>query len=194
MIVGDPASLAIESSISKAYLRPSFLALGFFVIHVGGRCYGVRSADATMLACSFDEVNKRLTERGRHHAPFAGEAAAREIADAFRHAFYAPDQEDAEFFGFSYHDFGVLIHSNGIVWAPDGDEAFDDGSYVLQFDVGDRVRVIAFRSSESGSYEPGMLKDVWLKGDDYYGILQKWTDGFEDEWRNAKKVPEDPDK
>ena len=32
-----------------------------------------------------------------------------------------------------------------LVSAPDGDEAFDDGSYVLQFDVGDRVRLIAFK-------------------------------------------------
>ncbi len=26
-----------------------------FVIHLGGRCYGVRAADATALACSVDE-------------------------------------------------------------------------------------------------------------------------------------------
>ena len=35
MIVGDPSIFAIESGITKAYERPSFLALGFFVLHVG---------------------------------------------------------------------------------------------------------------------------------------------------------------
>jgi hypothetical protein len=56
-----------------AYERLGFLALGFFVIHIGGRCYGVRAQDATMLACSFSKVERRIAERGLHTAPFAAE-------------------------------------------------------------------------------------------------------------------------
>jgi hypothetical protein len=63
MIVGEPQIFAIESGISRAYARLSLLALGFFVIHVGGRRYGVYEEEATMLANSFDEVRRRLSHR-----------------------------------------------------------------------------------------------------------------------------------
>jgi hypothetical protein len=56
MLIGDPRSFAVESEISRAYLRLSSRALGYFVIHINGKSYGVKTADATMLAGSFDEV------------------------------------------------------------------------------------------------------------------------------------------
>ena len=46
------------------------------------------------------------------------------------------------------------------MWAPDGDEPFDDASYVLQFDVKDRVRLIAFKSSEGYLHDPATLSDA----------------------------------
>ena len=64
MIVGDHSAFAIESGITQAYDRVSQRALGFFVIHLGGRHYGKRSPDSTMLGCAFDEVEKRLADRG----------------------------------------------------------------------------------------------------------------------------------
>lgn len=60
MIIGNPSIFAIESTITRAYERQSLRALGFFVIHVRGHCYGVRSPDSTFLACSYDEVLRRL--------------------------------------------------------------------------------------------------------------------------------------
>ena len=44
-----------------------------------------------------------------------------------------------------------------IVWAPDGDEAFDDGSYVLQVESGDQVRLIAFVGTPDFLYDPSSL-------------------------------------
>ena len=52
MMIGDPGISAIESEITQAYEPVSVRAMGFFVIHMGGRCYGVRRPDATMLARS----------------------------------------------------------------------------------------------------------------------------------------------
>jgi hypothetical protein len=74
------------------------------------------------------------------------------------------------------------------MWAPDGDEAFDDGSYVLQFDVEDRVRLIAFRSGEGYVHDPATLSDVWLPSDDFYGVLQEWLQSFDREWTALMKV------
>jgi hypothetical protein len=52
----------LELGITEAYARLGFRALGFFVIDVGGRGYGVRSPNATMLACSFDQVKKHIVD------------------------------------------------------------------------------------------------------------------------------------
>jgi hypothetical protein len=187
LIVGNPAIFAIESSISQAYERLSFRALGFFVIYVGGRCYGRRSPDATMLACSYDDIERRMAKCGSHATPFATEADAGKIADAVRSALYAEKQQKS-YFDIPLAEFSDMIWSKRIMWAPDGDEAFDDSSYVLQFDVGDRVRLIAFKSRQGCLYDPATLSDVWLATDDFYCVLRKWRDAFEIEWASMPKV------
>ncbi len=193
MIIGDPRFFAIESRIKDAYESLGLLALGFFILHVGGRSYGQTAIDSTMLACSFNAVEERLTDRGKHTAPFAAESDAGKIADAFRNAIYSEEQEES-YFGISRDDFCnfFYVESNDRMWAPDGDEAFDDGSFVLQFDVEDHVRLIAFRCWEEPGreylHDPATLSDVWLKADDFYRILQEWRDAFKAEWMAAKKV------
>jgi hypothetical protein len=188
MIVGQPTIFAIESGMTQAYDRLSLRGLGFFVIHVGGLRYGVCSPDATMLANSCDAVNDRIDHRGEHTAPFATEPDAGIIADALRHALYADDQEREVFFGIAQPQFSKLIYSKQIMWAPDGDAAFNDGSYVLQFDTIDQVRLIAFRCGENGLHDPATLRDVWLPADEFYDVLQAWSIAFEDEWAAMPKI------
>ena len=188
MIVGDPDTFAIESGITKAFERLSFRALGFFVIHVGGRRYGVHEPDATMLALALDDADRRLAFRGKHNAPFASVPDASKIAHAFRNACYAEEQEDS-FFDIDVQEFRGLIHSNHLDdWSPNAiDEAFDDGSYILQFDVGDRVRLVAYKS-KGWSYDPETLKDIWVPADDFYSILHRWRKAFETEWAMLPKI------
>ncbi len=189
MLVGDTSEFAIESCISIAYEELGARALGYFVIHIGGRCYGVREPDASWLACSFGTVEERIAKRGAHTAPFADEADAGKIADAYRDAIYAPDQENEKFFGLPHSEFRDCFYSKSLVWAPDGDEAFDDWSHVLQFDVKDCVRLIGFRSCKEGyHHDPAALSDVWLEADKFYNILQTWRDSFEAEWKAAPKL------
>ena len=191
MIIGNPLIFAIESNITRAYEQLGLRALGFFVIHVMGRCYGVKSPDATMLANSFDEVGERIAQRGLYNASFAMEANAGEIAVAVSRALYTDCNEGELFFGIPEPQFTGTVYSNHHLWAPDGDEAFDDGSYVLQFDVENRVRLIAFSRGADSLFDPASLHDAWLAADDFYGILQNWRDSFESEWTSLPKVPED---
>jgi hypothetical protein len=143
-----------------------------------------------MLACSFDEVRGRIAMRGGHTVPFAAEPDAGRIAEAFRNAIYAEEQKES-YFGIPLLQFRELVYAKRIVWAPDGDAAFDDGSYVLQFDVKDHVRLIGFKSVPGLPYDPATLRDTCLAADDFYGILQKWHDAFENEWASLPKV-DDP--
>lgn len=60
MIVGDHRIFAIESGITEAVESLPQLALGYFVIHVGGRAFGIRQPDASMLGCSFNQEKHGL--------------------------------------------------------------------------------------------------------------------------------------
>jgi hypothetical protein len=189
LIIGNTSLFAIESSVTKAYERLSFRGLGFFLIHIGGRSYGERSADSTMLACSFDEVERRIAMRGSHNVSFATEPDAGKIADAFRDVVYG-DRPKESYFDIPQMQFAEMLHLNRIVWAPDGDEAFDDGSYILQFDILDSVRLIAFKCGQGFFHDPATLSDISLPAEDFYGLLHKWHDAFEAEWGSMQKEAE----
>lgn len=188
MLVGDPTSFAIESQLTTAYQRLSFRALGYFVLHIRGMCYGVRDPEATLLACSLDGVDRRLASPGHHTAPFAAHPDAGAIAEAFRSAIYDEPSGD-RYFGLSASEFAGYFSRVGhdVMWAPDGDQAFDDGSYVLQFDIGDMVRLIAFRSTAGTRPDPDTINELWLPQTGFYGTLQLWRDSFESLWQSMPK-------
>ncbi len=191
MIVGDPNVFAIESEITEAYERLSSRAIGFFVIHASGKCFGVKEADATLLACSFDEVGRRLADRGIHIPCFPLDANAGEIAFAFRRTHYSTDRGGNDlFFEMDAREFGDAISSRRLVWAPDGDEAFDDSSYVLQFENEHYVRLVAFKSVFDSLYDPESVCEVRLSADSFYAILRSWRDRFESIWEAHPKMPE----
>lgn len=187
MIVGNVAQLAIESGITRAYDRPGLRGLGSFVIRVMSESYGVNDPEATMLACSFDAVENRINKRGRHTAFFSTEPDAGKIADAFCKSVYT-NEPILGFEGVAPEVIEAAFNSGCIQWAPDGDEAFDDGSFVLQFDIEDQVRVIAFKRTSDGNPDPATLKDLWMVSEKFYAVLQQWRDAFLAEWASLPKV------
>jgi hypothetical protein len=82
--------------------------------------------------------------------------------------------------------FTEITNANRLVWAPDGDEAFDDGSYVLQFDVDGRVRLVAF-NRPSSLVDPASVQEAWLAADVFYDILSQWRERFTAEWESRPK-------
>ena len=185
MMIGNPLKFAIESEITQASERSSQVALGFFVIDVMGRSYGVRQPDATMLGASLNEVGRRIARRGSHNLPVIMEADSGSVASAFRRAVYGECEADESFFGMTSPQFRDAIYSNHLVWAPDGDEAFDDGSYVLQVESQNQVRLIAFVGTPDFLYDPSSLRDLRLPASEFYTVLQDWRDNFENEWRSS---------
>lgn len=194
MTIGNPEAFAIESEVTQADESLSFRSLGYFVLYVAGQCYGVREPDATMLGCSFGEVERRIARRGRHTPPIAMDSNAGEVARAFRRVLYDGCEEDELLFGVPKSQFHDAVCSNHLEWAPDGDAAFDDGSHVVQFEDESRVRLIAYKSvpyknAADLTYDPASLREVWLSQADFYGILVSWRDRFETEWESLPKAP-----
>src|SRR3569623_3439815 len=118
MLVGQPSTFAIESAITCAYSRPSQRALGFFVLHISGHRFGVSSPDASLLACSFDEVGLRLSRRGTHTAEF-GNVEALVLARSLREALYFSETPARTSAGISSVDFARTVQDHHLLWAPD---------------------------------------------------------------------------
>lgn len=184
MLKGNPATLAIESQITRAYADPGQRALGCFLIHILGRSFGVRAPDATLLACSFDEVTGRLRRRGSHRVAFS-EQPSLDLVNAFIAVTYTEEGDEGTVLGMSSTQFRDAVADAGVVWAPDGDAAFDDGGHVLQFDVANGVRLIAFRTADRWEDVAASIVDLRLGADEFYGVLEMWACAFEDEWRAA---------
>ena len=190
IVVGNQSVFAIESSITEANEELGQRALGYFTIYLNGIQYGVRSPDATMLACSLDAVRKRISRRGTHIATFGFEPNAAKIVEAYLAVGYGETHPRKKYFGMSAQDFKDAILANEIVWAPDGDEAFDDASHILQFDQGVVVRLIGCKQvcGQEGATSIHMLTDVLVNADLFYDLLNDWQNAFEKEWRTAKKI------
>lgn len=183
MIVGDRGKFALESEITHAYNGKSQMALGFFIIHIGGIEYGVRSPEASMLACSFHEVSERLLRRGTHSVPFELSCDALSIATSYLTGLYDEEPKQRDFLGMPAEKFTDALRAAAIGWAPDGDAAFDDGSHVLQFDLKERVRLIAFKNTEAREDMAETLAEQWLDASLFYDVLRRWKSLFEVEWR-----------
>lgn len=183
--VGDPEQFAIESSIQIAYESVGLMGLGYFVIWIDGNSYGVHESDATMLACSLTEVRKRLACRGTHTATFSVSDGSA-IANAYSEAIFSDDPKP-QYFGIPLERFQEIIYTSDIAWCPDGDEAFDDGSYILQFDVGEMVRLLAFKRTSDGDCDPTTFREVRIKADRFYNVLAAWARDFESTWVSMPK-------
>ena len=68
---------------------------------------------------------------------------------------------------------------------PDADAAFDDGSHVLQFDVGPRVRLVGFKRLE-GKIGAETIRDIWIDEPRYYEVLTDWLTEFRANWIGAR--------
>ncbi len=175
--VTEVRPLAFESTGQRA--------LGYFVIHVGGKSYGVRSPTATLLACSFDEVERRIKRRGMHRLPFEASLSAAELADLVRAAIYEDSRQNDDFCGLTAKQISELLTTNEIVWAPDGDAAFDDGGHVLQLDRGAVVRLIAFKNLAESRLFAESISETHIPSDDFYGVLESWAMAFATQWRQS---------
>jgi hypothetical protein len=175
--LGNTNEFALDWGLSKAFPSESQWAIGYFTIHLNGQCFGVEAADATMLAVSYDQNCKRLRERGTHLAPFSSRGA-NDIAKAVVTACYSEVKYGERFFGLSEGDLKSFVYEKDILWAPDGDEAFDDGSHVLQFDIGNQVRLIGFVNKPTILETLQTIFEITIDAEQFYSTLQKWIDSI----------------
>ncbi len=181
----------IESFISSAYSNKGIMAIGYFLIHIKGISYGIKTDDASALACSYGTVIDRLDMKGKHIAPKELIVLpSLELAQITESALYGHIDDEQETWKLSIPrcELTKLIYKNKLIWAPDGDEAFDDGSRVFQFDIdSETVRLIGYNTTDDHKIDEDKLSDLIINSDEYYSILEEWAAKFYKEWENSEK-------
>lgn len=181
---GDKKSFAIHSSLLERFPGTGGLALGSFVIFINGHHFGKLEEDATLLGCSLDGVRRRVKMAGMHVPAFDGFSDASEIAEAYVESIHR-DEGRCDYFGMDVEEFLNELYGKDLILAPDGDQAFDDGSVVLQFDLGEGVRIISFKLSEDDRCLFFGLEEIFLPKEYFYDVLIDWIARFE----NALQKP-----
>jgi hypothetical protein len=174
MLVGDEHVFAIDSHVEELLASRSLIGIGYFNILLAGTRFGVKDQTATALACSYDNIVNRIQMRDQHVTPFPEIQDPHLIAHIFRDVLYVKGEDGTPISGHARKGVIDTIYKNKLLFAPDGDEAFADGSYVIHFDVGAEVRLIGFFSGNDEYYEKGSLVDVRLSADEFYNVLESW--------------------
>lgn len=163
MLFGDRSTFAIDCEITSR--RPPHQALGKFVVYLAGRRFGVDEPEASMLANSIDAIEDRLRNRGLHQCRSLTSIPAVSIANAYLSETYLDV------------DAAASVDWRPVVWAPDGDEAFDDGSHILQLDAGPSVRLIGFQNTGDALAAEDIV-ELTILPDAFYSVLAQCADWY----------------
>ncbi|MEN2711105.1 hypothetical protein ACQKOH_06405 [Sphingomonas sp. NPDC092331] len=185
ILTGDRTALAIESYVDEFIASRSQMGIGYFLIHAGGKRYGVEDPRACAMGSSYSEVLSRLRREGEHVLTFASRIDARDLAIHVVNHIYDRGFSEPVLPPEWKQEIDALLYANALIWAPDGDAAFDDGSHVLQIDDGDKVRIIAFVNADTQGELESSLADVTTERAHYYAVLREWAQKFELQWMNS---------
>lgn len=176
MLFGNKEKFAIEFEVKEIYHDKRFIGDGFFVVYIDGFMYGRKEDDAT----SFGAIRGTL----------------RESHDSFFHLknpfFHYKDFETCDkYYDCSYRlvnrytednlkDFRdvykIGYEHNGerfiVSWAQ-MEEAFDDGSFVLQLNEGDSVRLLGFKTSDDETYNIENVHGAIIQKEKFSSIIQE---------------------
>lgn len=185
MIVGQKSRFALEIDILEAYDIASLFALGRFRIFIAGAEYGSSFSDSTYLAPSIDALRRRVSRRGSHVACFDWNIETRSIISAVEGAIYQEEKQPSVFQGVSKEDLQKSLYSDGVMMAPDGSSAFDDGSRILHLERACQSRLIGWKMTPTGLAD---ISSCVLDSNSVFGTINDALIEIQNEWARRPKM------
>ena len=169
MIVGDRSRFAVEIELHPDSPKSISTGFGLYRFWIADQPYGRSAPDASCLAASCDALRERLGQRGHHDATGMPTGNPLGILERAYWLIYrvtdvhiASRQASAQ----------EVAQARRLMMAPDGDEAFDDGSFVVQWD--DRG-VVGLAAGLVGEGDGPMIVDpvrsIRLGTVDFYDVV-----------------------
>lgn len=161
ILIGAKESFAIEWSRHPGSGRAPTASFGTLRYWISGRAFGRPEAHATGHLAIWDQLRRVSADR-RSPLPsqrFDNAPALEVLREYFRYArcdALAQDQQE-------FRQYISRIHDHVLSGAG---EAFDDGSWVVKLDVGDRVRVLGVYTAPPLDQQQSEreISPEWLKG------------------------------
>ena len=136
MIFGFKESFGIEIELNT-FFHDDFIGEGKFIVFINNISYGIDMPYATTFFCIKDELLKYYSESINADLKLTKYSGI-EIARSYYGQNYSNIPLDA------YDKDLLTLTKNLLTWSPES--AFDDGSYIIQIDEYDKIRLIGFKS------------------------------------------------
>ncbi|NIJ64636.1 hypothetical protein FHR20_001567 [Sphingomonas leidyi] len=159
------------------------MGIGYFLIHVGGKQYGVKKPRACVMGNSYNEIVSRISQEGEHRLSFSSKIDSKELSIYIANSIYNRGFEGGVIPAQWSKEIDDSLYANALMWAPDGDSAFDDGSHIVQVDDEQRVRITAFVNAETQGEFENSISDVILGQETFYETLGAWAREFDGQWK-----------
>lgn len=164
MVFGDKNSFAIEVEVNERY-DDYFIGDGFIVVYIKNICYGRKEKLATSFPCSVKQLETFIKNNINN-----GIDLNKYTKDDIAFSYYIQNYSDLDL---SMYNKDFLFKTKCLTtW--DFDEAFDDGSYIIHFDYGDKTRIIGFKSciiKDKCMVQKDSVNEVYIQREEFVRIL-----------------------
>lgn len=179
MLFGDKKVFGIEFEVKELYHNKSFIGDGFFVVYIDGFMYGIREDDASSFGAILWTLKESCSSFIHMKNPF-NNFEDFEICDKFYDANYRSENRYPEKTKMDYdctylvkpgcdERDGNLANRFLIYWAQ-MEEAFDDGSFILQINEEKYIRILGFKAS--ANYDVENVHSAKVPIEDFFSTLQ----------------------
>lgn len=181
MLIGSIKRFAIEYTIREFY-ENNFIGDGKFLVYINGIPYGQNRDDSTTFSCIIPELGKRIITR-KITDKILRENGHAEIAHNYYDCFFA-DEPKTTYFGLSKKDFEKVIIENNCSW--NGmDEAFDDGSFILQINMNSTTtKLIGFKAISCFPVEIEKISTIEISVDVFNTTIQQFIESLKTDFVN----------
>lgn len=157
---------------------------------IAGTAFGLNHEDATCISSVYDDVVRRLAERGKHLWPALRDEAGIVLLRATFEATYCDTSESETWRAHHrvWDDLEMRMPGRG-------SELFDDSSRVLFIELGVDVRLIGGFVRHSATQRSLLettpdqiceaLSDIVLSADEVFGVFDEWMAALRAEFTNS---------
>ncbi len=176
MLFGNKEKFAIEFEVKEIYHDKRFIGDGFFVVYIDGFMYGRKEDDATSFGCIRSTLKYFDVLQSPSKNPF-NKYECYELCDKFYDTAYRmerryKEEEIKDFIKEAEITYDKRENCLLDYWTP-MEEAFDDGSFVLQLNEGDSVRLLGFKTSDDETYNIENVHGAIIQKEKFSSIIQE---------------------
>jgi hypothetical protein len=178
MTIGDINIFALEYSIIE-YYDSRYIGDGKFIVYINGTKYGKSNNNSTTFSSIIPSLGQRANTSNLTD-PIFEKYPPYDLAFACYDSYYGENPKEV-YLGLNREHFLVLKRNNKIEWHG-MDEAFDDGSFIIQLNnANNEISLIGYRAISSNPSQIEELNSIKLKYSIFSEIINQFIESIKNE-------------